>query len=77
MSWKRVKEVEKNGVIGHWEHTNGSMITLTKGVAHVVHRGVAAQVQTPEDTYGSNPNTIGKMVAKRLGLIDAEMKAFD
>jgi hypothetical protein len=78
MSWKRVKELEKGGIIGHWEHDNPpSMITLTKGVAHIVHRGVAASVLTPEDAYSSNPNTIGKMVAKRLGLIDAATEAFD
>jgi single-stranded DNA-specific DHH superfamily exonuclease len=78
-SWKRLKAHEKNGIIGHWEHDGSmSMITLTKGLAHIVHRGSYIVVYTPEEAYGSNPNTIGKLVAKRIGLAEAEdSQAFD
>lgn len=78
MGWKRFKEMEKNGILGWWEHEeNTSMITLTKGHAHIVHKGMAATVLTPESDFSSNPNTIGRLVAKRLGLIDAATEAFD
>lgn len=78
MVWKRIKKVEDSKILGHWENDNPpSMITLTKGHAHIVHRGVAATVLTPEDDFSSNPNTVGKLVAKRLGLIDAVTEAFD
>lgn len=67
MTWKRVKSVETGGVIGHWEDDETcSMITLTKGVAHVVHGGQAVAFFTPADLYSDDPGTIGKLVAKRL-----------
>jgi hypothetical protein len=76
--WRRIKEMEKGGIIGHWEHPSSSMITLTKGLAHVVHKGMAICVVTPEEAYSSNPITIGKMVAKRIGVADAaDSIAFD
>ena len=52
MGWKRFKEMEKNGILGWWEHEeNTSMITLTKGHAHIVHKGMAATVLTPEERF--------------------------
>ena len=79
MVWKRVKEAEKGVILGHWENDSPpSMITLTKGIAHIVHRGAAIAVLTPEDAYSSNVATIGKMVAKRIGIADAtDSVAFD
>ena len=70
--WKRVKEAESPVIIGHWEHPSGSLITLTKGVAHIVHKGKVVAVYTKEEAYGTNPNTIAKMVTRRIGLADSE-----
>jgi hypothetical protein len=59
--------METGLVIGHWEDDDtGSMITLTKGKAHIVHRGRAGVLETPEGDYSDNPGTIGRMIAKKL-----------
>jgi len=77
--WERRKDLERGGIIGWWEHTGSmSIITLTKGIAHIAHKGAALSVYTPEELYSSNPNTIGKMVAKRIGIADvSDSQAFD
>ena len=78
VAWKRLKTMESGTIIGWWEHPSGSIITLTKGVAHIVHKGAVLSVYTPEEAYGTNVATIGKMVARRIGVADAaDSQAFD
>jgi hypothetical protein len=73
MTWKRIKEVERGAILGHWENDEtDSMITITKGIAHVVHAGKAVAFFTPEETYSDNVETIGRMIAKRLGSTSEE-----
>jgi hypothetical protein len=72
MGWKRIKEIESGIILGQWENTNPpSMITITKGLAHIVHKGVAMAFPTPEEMYSSNPSTVAKMIAKQMNLLDA------
>jgi hypothetical protein len=67
MGWKRLKEEENTVILGHWENDETcSMITLTKGLAHIVHDGRAGVLATPEETYSDNVETIGRMIAKML-----------
>jgi hypothetical protein len=70
MPWKEVKEVKGSGILGHWESEEGSMITITKGIAHIVHKGRAIAAFTPEEMYSDNPATIAKMIAKKLNPTD-------
>jgi len=76
IGWKRLKQMETGIIRGWFEHPSGSIITLTKGVAHLAHKGAAISVYTPEEAYGSNPATIAKMVAKRIGLAE-DSEVFD
>jgi hypothetical protein len=69
MPWKEVKEMKKEGILGHWETEEGSMITITKGMAHVVHKGRALAIQMPEGTYPEDPAVMAKMLAKRLDAV--------
>jgi len=69
MPWKEVKEMKKEGILGHWETEEGSMITITKGMAHVVHKGRALAIQMPEGTYLEDPAVMAKMLAKRLDAV--------
>ena len=66
MPWKEVKEVKGSDILGHWESEEGSMITITKGIAHIVHKGRAMAFFTPKEMYSDDPATIAKMVAKKL-----------
>ena len=67
MVWKRIKAAEGGGVLGHWEDNETcSMITLTKGVAHIVHRGQAKAFYTPAELYSDKVETIGKTIARKL-----------
>jgi len=66
MAWKEVKEVKRGDILGHWETEEGSMITITKGMAHIVHKGRAMAIQMPEGTYPEDPAIMAKMLSKRL-----------
>ncbi len=61
--------MKKEGILGHWETEEGSMITITKGMAHVVHKGRALAIQMPEGTYPEDPAVMAKMLAKRLDAV--------
>lgn len=64
--WKRVKSVETEGVIGHFEGSEGSMVTLVPGAAHVVHKGRTYVWNTPPEQFSTKPETILDKVKRFL-----------
>lgn len=66
MAWNRITKMEKGEILGWWETPDGSIITITEGVAHVVFRKQVVAFLIPEEIYGSKPETVAKRIAARL-----------
>ena len=47
------KSMESPPIIGWWEGSQGSTVTLTEGYAHIVHRGRVLFWKTPEEQFSS------------------------
>jgi hypothetical protein len=66
MSYKRIEKMEGGEILGWWEAPDGSIITITKGVAHVVYRRQTVAFLIPEEIYGERPEMAAKKIAARL-----------
>jgi hypothetical protein len=66
MTWKRISELEKAPILGWWESSEGSCITITEGVAHIVHKGQAVAFYIPAEVYSENVATAAKKIAEKL-----------
>jgi hypothetical protein len=64
--WQRIRSAETEGVIGHFEGSGGSMVTLTRGVAHIVHKGQVFMWSTPEEQFSTKAETIFDKVKRFL-----------
>ena len=72
--WTRVKALETNGIIGWFERRAKvgdvsaleGIVALTKGHAHIVWKGQAFMVDTPEAQFSSVPQTIMARVGRFL-----------
>lgn len=65
-AWTRKKNMEIAPIIGWYEDGYSSIITLTKGLAHIVHKGQALTVFTPAESFSEKPDTIAEKVERFL-----------
>lgn len=64
-SWNRLKSKEGGEILG-WFENGESIITLTKGLAHIVHRGKAFVVKTDAEVFSVKPDTIAEKLQRML-----------
>lgn len=66
MSWKEVLGQKRGEILSHWESEEGSMLTITKGFAHIVHQGMSVAYHIPEELASTDSATIAKTVIRML-----------
>lgn len=66
MVWTRITKQETGEITGWFEDDKGNVLTLTKGIGHLVFGGKALAFQISEEEYSSNVNTIAKKVISHL-----------